>query len=506
MFSKHLIFLLLLLAMGLSLPSYYFDSNSLKFILFIGIVAVWRYTWALQHFVRALLFLKVRFKALRKQANLAGELADPEHVFILVTSFRIETDTSILVYKSAIAEAIRLNQSVTMIASIVEPSDERLIKQIFYSFKPPERVSLKLVRIKGSGKRDGLAVGFRAISNTQVNLKNAVVAVVDGDSILTENCIKQCYRFFSLNPKLGALTTNETCELTNTSQTMGLYRRWYNLRFAQRHEFMSSVALSNRVMTLTGRMSMFRGEIVGNPEFIDRVEFDYIDHWRLGRFRFLTGDDKSSWFQVLKDGWEMLYVPDVKVITIEQPPHKNFVKGATLLMARWFGNMLRANTCARALPMQTMGVYVWWLLRDQLISIWTSLFGLVLAIMGGLYYGDNLFFAFMFWIMLTRYLISALLNTLHGQFSLSWPFLLYFNQIYGSMVKVFVFSHMYRQVWTRQKTSLKLSKKPFEALFRTFGSNLSLVGSVSIFLTLLAFIAGIFTQHDISAFVNYYFY
>ncbi|WP_372768742.1 glycosyltransferase [Pseudoalteromonas sp.] len=503
--NKHLFFLLLLTAMALALPSYYFDSNSIRFIFFIGVVAIWRYLWALQHFIRALFFLKVKFKRLRQQEQAIGEIADPKHIFILVTSFRIETDTSILVYKSAIAEAIRLKQPVTIIASIVEPSDERLIKQIFYNSAPPLRVSLKLVRIKGSGKRDGLAVGFRAISNSQVDLESAVVAVVDGDSVLTENCIKNCYRFFSINPKLGALTTNESCELTQSSRTLAIYRRWYNLRFAQRHEFMCSVALSNRVLTLTGRMSMFRGDIVGSSEFIDRIEFDYIDHWRLGRFRFLTGDDKSSWFQILKDGWQMLYVPDVKVLTIEQPPHNNFIKGATLLMVRWFGNMLRANTCARQLPRVVMGSYVWWLLRDQLISIWTSLFGLVLAIMGGLYYGETIFYAFAFWILLTRYLLSALLSTLHGHFSLSWPILLYFSQIYGSMVKIYVLSHMYRQVWTRQKTTLKDSGNRLEHFIRTFGSNIALLGSASIFLTVVAFIAGVLTTYDIQAFISYYF-
>lgn len=31
---------------------------------------------------------------------------------------------------------------------------------------PPDRVSLDFVRIPGTGKRDGLAYGFRAISGT----------------------------------------------------------------------------------------------------------------------------------------------------------------------------------------------------------------------------------------------------------------------------------------------------------------------------------------------------
>src|SRR3712207_8055454 len=62
--------------------------------------------------------------------------------------------------------------------------------------------------------------------------------------------------------------------------------------------------------TLFPYTTLFRS--VCNPEFIRQVELDYIDHWRLGRFKFLTGDDKSSWFWLLRNGYKMLYVPDVR--------------------------------------------------------------------------------------------------------------------------------------------------------------------------------------------------
>jgi len=58
---------------------------------------------------------------------------------------------------------------------------------------------------------------------------------------------------------------------------------------------MQSHALSGRVLTLTGRMSVFRGEHLTKIDFIRLVEADCLDHWLWGRFRFLSGDDKSTW-------------------------------------------------------------------------------------------------------------------------------------------------------------------------------------------------------------------
>src|SRR3546814_11710228 len=97
---------------------------------------------------------------------------------------------------------------------------------------------------------------------------------------------------------------------------------WHKLRFAQRHINMCSMALSKRVLTMTGRMSVFRATVVTNPDFIADVESDSLQHWRLGRFKFLTGDDKSSWFSLMRLGYDTFYVPDAAINTVEHPPEK----------------------------------------------------------------------------------------------------------------------------------------------------------------------------------------
>ncbi|MGY2498514.1 glycosyltransferase, partial [Klebsiella pneumoniae] len=43
-------------------------------------------------------------------------------------------------------------------------------------------------------------------------------------------------------------------------------------RFVQRHINMCSMALSKRVLTMTGRLSFFRASVMTNPEFIKDVE------------------------------------------------------------------------------------------------------------------------------------------------------------------------------------------------------------------------------------------
>src|SRR5690606_34958711 len=149
----------------------------------------------------------------------------------------------------------------------------------------------------------------------------------------------------------------------------------------QRHIYMSSVSLSKRVTTLTGRMSVFRASVVTHPDFIATIENDHLDHGRLGRFRFLTGDDKSSLFWVMKRGYEQIYVPDVKVLTIEDAPASGFFRYSSGLMRRWFGNMLRTNARILNLGFFRMPPFVWWTFLDQRINMWTTMAGPVFAVM-----------------------------------------------------------------------------------------------------------------------------
>ncbi|MGF1623398.1 MAG: glycosyltransferase [Alphaproteobacteria bacterium] len=444
----HGLYVLTLGYLILQLPPVVLDPQSVQFLFLIGAVGLWRYSWGATHLVRSMIYRGLVFPRWRAQAERIGD-AKPSHLYLLVTSFRISTETTQQVYASVIEEALRYDAPTTIVASLVEMSDQRLVKQIFHSYRPPSHIKLMLVRIQGSGKRDGLASAFRAISRDNPPA-GFLAAVIDGDSLLVPGLLRKCVPFFFMRPKLGALTTDEICEVEGSA----IFRNWYAMRFAQRHIAMSSVSLSRRVLTLTGRMSMFRGALLTDPSFIARVELDWIDHWRLGRFRFLTGDDKSTWYWMLKNGHEMLYIPDAQVLTIETPPDPSFLVSSRMLMRRWFGNMLRTNGRAIALGPRRMGLFTWWCVVDQRISIWTTLVGPAGAILATFAVTPFAVLYYLCWIAFTRYVLTISLLTARPRVSVTYPFLLYYNQIVGALVKSRIIFQLDRQKWTRQNTTI----------------------------------------------------
>lgn len=474
--------------LGLTLLGQRFAPVPVQFAAVIGTLAVWRYSWGLVHFCRALIYQKIVFPSLRARAKGGGDALMPPHIYLLVTSFRIRAETSLRVYGAAIREAIGSGIPATLVASIVEAADEQLIKDLFLSFAPPEHVRLQFVRIPGTGKREALGQGFRAISR-DMPAPGSVVAVIDGDSELDGGLIRKCAPFFSLLPKLGALTTDEDCEV-NGGATM---TEWHRLRFAQRHILMSSVSLSCKVMTLTGRMSMFRAEIVTDPDFIRHVENDAVRHWRLGYVKFLTGDDKSTWYWVLKHGFDMLYVPDTVVHTIEHPPSNNFFKATSILMMRWFGNMLRINSQAFRLGPGRIGLFPWTCVLDQRLSMWTSLTGPTFALFLSFKHSWSFALLYIVWIGFTRWIMTFMLLTARPDVSWRYPFLMYYNQIWGSCIKTYALFRLDRQSWTRQKISLNRHLSVTEQLVQRGSSFMLHTVALMVFITAVGLLAGVLT-------------
>ena len=93
-----------------------------------------------------------------------------------------------------------------------------------------------------------------------------------------------------------------------------------------------------------------------------------LSDWLWGDFRFFSGDDKTSWFYIASQRWDMTYLPDINVKTIE------VIKGwgisrAYQNMRRWSGNMLRNGTRAMSLGPLHLGPYLWLGVFDQRISM-----------------------------------------------------------------------------------------------------------------------------------------
>ncbi|PVZ12393.1 MULTISPECIES: glycosyltransferase family 2 protein [unclassified Pseudomonas] len=475
-----LFYLCALMVLALMLPERLFNPDSKDFIFLVGAVGIWRYSMGAIHFVRGMIFLYIVYPWLKRKAQALGDATDPTHVYLMVTSFRIDAGTTAAVYGSVIREAINCGYPTTVVCSLVEMSDELLVKALWERLNPPERVSLDFVRIPGTGKRDGLAYGFRAISRHLPDA-NSVVAVIDGDTVLAEGVVRKSVPWFAMYPNVGGLTTNEFCEVRGGY----IMSEWHKLRFAQRHINMCSMALSKRVLTMTGRMSMFRATVVTDPSFIADVESDSLQHWRLGRFKFLTGDDKSSWFSLMRLGYDTFYVPDAKINTVEHPPEKSFIKASRKLMYRWYGNNLRQNSRALGLGMQRLGVFTSVVLFDQRVSMWTSLLGLTTAIIAGIKYHAAYLMAYFLWIGITRLILTLLLSLSGHRIGPAYPIILYYNQIVGALMKIYVFFRLDKQSWTRQPTALKRDLASFQQWFNTWSSRTMTFSAGSIFVAFL---------------------
>lgn len=425
-------------------------------VLVIGVLGMWRYSWAAMNFTRAVIFRHFAYPRRKKRAH-AAYAAQPQraHAFFLTTSYKIETEVTIPVYRSIFLAASKSENGATIVSSVVDGADARLIQKI-YDTMPVNMASVKLIidRIPGTGKRDALAKSLNLIAR-ECPTPHDIIIFVDGDSCVPEDIVAQSAPVFT-DRKVGALTTDEKVDIPQP----GLFRDWFELRFDQRQVMMCSMGLSNRVLTLTGRMSVFRADLATKPDFINAVQHDYIDHWRLGRVNFLTGDDKSTWFWLMKNGYEMAYLPDVASSSMETQPKPTFVGSAVALMVRWFGNMLRTNGRALDLSPKQIGFFTWWSILDQRMSIWTTLAGPLCVLAVAVTFDAAVIPAYIAWVMLTRYIFCTAICLFRGRsFPITYTGLLYFSQLFGAAVKSYVLFRLDRQKWTRQASGAGTSTK-----------------------------------------------
>ncbi|MFT5797424.1 MAG: glycosyltransferase Alg8 [Candidatus Azotimanducaceae bacterium] len=416
-------------------------------VLIIGTLGIWRYSWAVLNFSRALYFKLLVYPRWRKarEARFAKSTAK-HHCYFMVTSFMVDQDVTLPVYRSIFKAAMAARDGATVVASVVDGMDERLINDIYRTLKvDPAHVTLIIDRIKSSGKRDAMQKALRILASCSPR-HDDIMVFVDGDTIIPEDLWARSAPVFT-DPQIGALTTDEAAIIHHD----GLFKDWFTLRFNQRQVMMCSMGLSNRVLTLTGRMSIFRANLASDPSFLRAVGQDFLDHWRLGRVDFLTGDDKSTWFWLLSRGYQTAYMPDVQSQSYETQPSDTFFDSSKTLMVRWFGNMMRTNGRAIAMGPRDMGFFTWWSILDQRVSCWTTLVGPISVLITAVLSTPIVIPLYISWIMLTRYMFCAYIAGFNREwFPITHPFILYFSQVSGAIIKTFVLFRLDRQKWTRQ--------------------------------------------------------
>lgn len=416
-------------------------------LLVVGFLGIWRYSWALTNFSRAFFYRLWAYPRAKARAfarfRASGVRA---HCYFMVTTYMVDVETTQMVYRRLFEAASKARDGATVVVSTVDGKDVRLIRAL-YNSSPFDMSNVTLIvdRIASKGKRDAMEKALRILANLSPT-KNDIMIFVDGDTAVPVDIWEQAAPWFS-DPKVGALTTDEAALIDDE----GLFKDWFTLRFHQRQTMMCSMGLSRHVLTLTGRMSVFRAALATNPGFIRGVGQDFLDHWRLGRVNFLTGDDKSTWYWLLKNGYEMLYLPDVQSQSVETQPRDTFYDSAKTLMVRWFGNMVRTNGRALKLSPREIGFFTWWSILDQRVSMWTTLVGPISVVLTALIYTPLVIPLYFAWVLITRYTFCAIIAVFNGTwFPVTHPPVLFFGQVVGAIIKTFVLFRLDRQKWTRQ--------------------------------------------------------
>jgi mannuronan synthase len=446
--AKLALFVATVAAIAVWLPARIWDDGldgPRAFLAALGGLAIWRYGWWLTHLVRAQYYARVHYPQLAgAAAKVWTEGWRPHRLHFLLTTFRERPETIDAVVGAICAEIRSVGRPATLWLGSKEEADEGSFETALRAHGHGLDIALKIIRQTGSGKRNAIALILAAMAREGLGADD-FVAFMDSDFILEPGALTKCYPLFASDPTLHALTTDEDCEVIGPAWVGS----WLDMRFAQRRLGMQSHALSGRVLTLTGRFSMFRATHITSAEFIGLVSNDTLDHWLWGEFRFLSGDDKSTWYALLRHGVRMLYVPDAHGYTIEVI-EGNGIRRMVENLRRWSGNMLRNGQRAIALGPRRMPLFTWWCLVDQRLSMWTMLFGPLCAMLGIWQFGWLFLVAYVLYVAVTRLITALVLFTFCRKIDFNFVWCLYANQLANASIKLYMIWRLPKQRWANR--------------------------------------------------------
>ncbi len=419
----------------------------------LGFIGIWRYLWLMTHCIRATIYEHLVYPRMQFAASKLPESEKyPRRMFFMIPTYKEKPKVTQRMLHSVLSEACSIPSPVTVIVNAGSAEEEQIFRDVYAAFPDTGNVDMRFIRQTG-GKRQGMADCLYELSELDIH-DSDILALMDGDTVLGRGILEKCLPLFALKPKVNAITTD------NISVTEGnwMYRKWYTLRFSMRHRYMKSLSLSKQLQVLTGRFSLFRARECVQPEFIAALENDRIKHWLHGEIKFVTGDDKSTWYTLLKKGSHMMYVPDAIIYCMEDSGPQP-VRTSVKKMHRWFGNMLRNNGRAIRLGLGCQSSFVWWCHIDQRLSMFTSLLGPVAALWACVWLSWYylLLYAILVIVVRTFYLFILILEG-HRLSLFDIPMLLY-TQWIGSIVKIYTLFHLHQQKWDSHRTNMDSESK-----------------------------------------------
>jgi len=466
----------------------FFQPDVLRVTFVIGTLGIWRFGWWFTHAVRAEIYRRAKWPGMRARAAAIWQSGwRPRRLHIQMTTYYEEPAITKRVIGSILGQIRRERIPTTLYIGTGSSYDEMIIRSFVDTHAqdiPDDLAELVFIRQNQPGKRMAIGLILRAINRNGVH-KDDLVIFMDGDALYGRDVLEKTLPMFGADPELQALTTDEEVICYGPRWIAN----WLDMRFAQRRLAMQSHALSDKVLTLTGRMSVFRAQHMLSEKFIRTIEADHLDHWLWGRFRFLSGDDKSTWYHMLTRRAKMTYVPDATVYTIEVIK-ENGLERMVQNFRRWSGNMLRNGSRAIALGPRRVKPFIWWCIVDQRIAMWTMMVSPTLTVLAG--FTDPLYlWSALIWVMFSRLVLCLFLYRYSRKIDLSWPFILYLNQVINASVKIYMIFHLSKQKWSNRGNQASGSGDGWLAKTQNWTAKAQLITAVAAFVTLLALYAGV---------------
>ena len=428
-----------------TLPNPFYDPAVQQLTFALGALGVWRYAWWFNHALRSEYYAKRVYPKMRDRGERAwAEGWRPRHLHFMMTTYKEHREITERVIASIVGEIRTSGVPATIWLGSSDSYDENVIQDWLRAHCADDDITLRIIRQDVGGKRAAIGIVLRAMSRLPVK-RDDLIIFMDGDFVLEPGAVRACLPLFKVFPDLQAVTTDEEVVVLGPKWVLS----WLRMRFAQRRLAMQSHSVSGRVLTLTGRMSVFRANHLLKREFMRLLEADFLNHWLWGSFRFLSGDDKSTWYYLLGQGSRMLYVPDALGYTIE------VIEGSGLPrmvqnFRRWSGNMLRNGARAIRYGPRRMPFFIWWCLIDQRLAIWTMLVSPVLVVCTAVLNSWMFLLSYAVFIAVTRMLLALVLFRYSRRVDMLYPWILYFNQLINASVKVYSLWRLSKQKWSNR--------------------------------------------------------
>jgi glycosyltransferase Alg8 len=469
-------------------PNRFLNPDVMHVTITLGTLGTWRFGWWFTHAVRAECYVRLKWPGMRARASkLWNEGWRPRRLHIQMTTYYEEPAITKRVIGSLIAQIQREGIPTTLYIGSGSSYDEMIIRSFVETHAqdiPDDLAELVFIRQNQPGKRMAIGLVVRAINRSGVDPDDLVI-FMDGDAVYGDDVLEKTLSMFGADLELQALTTNEEVICYGPKWIA----KWLDMRFAQRRLAMQSHAMSDKVLTLTGRMSVFRAQHMLSEKFIRTIEADHLDHWLWGRFRFLSGDDKSTWYYMLTQDAKMIYVPDATVYTIEVVK-ENGLERMVQNFRRWSGNMLRNGSRAIALGPRKVKPFIWWCIVDQRIAMWTMLVSPIIAILASIVEPAYVL-SCLIWIIFSRLVLCLFLFRYSRTVDLSWPFILYLNQVINASVKIYMIFHLSKQNWSNRGNQSSGDGEGFIARAQNGVAKIQLVTSIAGFILGLAMYVGL---------------